>query len=362
MPQLGGAFAEWEGQIQADPIFSRLMGLMDATSGTTDTVLAVLANEIAKHVGCSPDIVLELAKAKSEGRQASAPAQVPEAFDQSVIFDEEWATIQEALSAGELRSHQFVAKAGSLDPEAPAWVKALASGILLIHKLREVRAFQGFWRVKPGADTTMVTPDHGNPQNWIPATEVFGEGIVLSLDFALLERWSAALPEEVRKQAEELEKRRSDNDYWFLPQVSPVFLAVHTLSHLLLRRLTFECGYSSSSLRERIYFNAAKRSSGIMIYTADADSEGSLGGLVRQGSPDRLARTLVEAAESGSWCSADPVCSETAGQGLGGFNHAACHACALVSETSCTSANTLLDRRMLFAESWGLLSYLRWQE
>ena len=30
------------------------------------------------------------------------------------------------------------------------------------------------------------------------------------------------------------------------------------------------------------------------------------------------------------------------------MNRAACHACALVAETSCEFANTLLDRGMLF--------------
>lgn len=95
-----------------------------------------------------------------------------------------------------------------------------------------------------------------------------------------------------------------------------------------------------------------------MIYTADGDSEGSLGGLVRQGRRDRLAQSIAEALDQGRWCSSDPVCTETAGQGLGGFNRAACHACSLVSETSCTVANTLLDRRMLFDQDWGLLQYL----
>jgi hypothetical protein len=111
-------------------------------------------------------------------------------------------------------------------------------------------------------------------------------------------------------------------------------------------------------LRERLYFDRQQRHAGIMIYTADGDSEGSLGGLVRQGRVDRLAQTLFDAVEEGRWCSADPVCSETAGQGLGGFNRASCHACELVAETSCTIANTLLDRRLLVDEEFGLVPFL----
>jgi hypothetical protein len=66
---------------------------------------------------------------------------------------------------------------------------------------------------------------------------------------------------------------------------------------------------------------------------------------------------MVDAIEQGRWCSADPVCSETAGQGLGGLNRAACHACTLVPETSCVLANSLLDRRFLVDENWGLVAF-----
>jgi hypothetical protein len=236
-------------------------------------------------------------------------------------------------------------------------MKALVSGVLLIRRLREVRAYLGFQRVKPDVSKT-VRPDVGAAENWLPASEVFGEGIVLALNFDLLEKWAAGISDDEKESLKALENKRLDENFWFLPSVDPIFFAIHTLSHLLLRRITFECGYSSSSLRERLYFNAETRYAGIMIYTADGDSEGSLGGLVRQGRRDRLAQSIIEAVDQGCWCSSDPVCSETAGQGLGGFNHAACHACSLVSETSCTVANTLLDRRMLFDPGWGLLSSL----
>jgi hypothetical protein len=48
---------------------------------------------------------------------------------------------------------------------------------------------------------------------------------------------------------------------------------------------SFECGYGSSALRERIYCNLEfpdEKMNGVLIYTASGDSEGSLGGLVRQ--------------------------------------------------------------------------------
>ena len=34
------------------------------------------------------------------------------------------------------------------------------------------------------------------------------------------------------------------------------FVPLHTLTHLFLNRLTFECGYSLAALRERLYFSS----------------------------------------------------------------------------------------------------------
>ena len=86
---------------------------------------------------------------------------------------------------------------------------------------------------------------------------------------------------------------------------------------------------------------------GILIYTAAADSEGALGGLVREGLTDRLYGTFKTALFKANWCSSDPICREQEQQGVQGLNKAACHACALVSETSCDHANMLLDRSVL---------------
>ncbi len=79
--------------------------------------------------------------------------------------------------------------------------------------------------------------------------------------------------------------------------------------------------------------------------------------MVAQGNNVLFNAIVVNALEKGQWCSADPVCSETSGQGLGGFNHAACHNCTLLPETSCMNINTELDRSLIFS-NYGLLKYL----
>jgi hypothetical protein len=111
---------------------------------------------------------------------------------------------------------------------------------------------------------------------------------------------------------------------------------------VLISQLIFDCGYGSSSLRERIYFSDEHpRMTGVLIYTAAGDSEGTMGGLVRMGLPSFLERSVARALDSARWCSSDPVCIESQGQ------LAACHSCALLPETSCEQQNRLLDRGVL---------------
>lgn len=131
--------------------------------------------------------------------------------------------------------------------------------------------------------------------------------------------------------------------------MGPRFIMLHTFSHLIMNRLIFECGYSSAALRERLYVsdNPSAPMSGVLIYTADGDSEGTMGGLVRMGKPGYIEPIIRRALESAKWCSADPVCMEMGnlhGQGPDSCNLAACHNCALVPETACEEFNRFLDR------------------
>ncbi|MFG3134426.1 DrmB family protein [Streptomyces tendae] len=221
--------------------------------------------------------------------------------------------------------------------------------IVLADRLREVRALSGFTRVSP--DATAVPADTARRLKWLPAVEVFGEGIFLSLNPAELAGWEA--DREVRKRVSGM---RADLDRSFQrdrlealtgPELAPRFVLLHTLAHLLIRQLSFESGYTTASLRERVYARPEQDQYGILVYTAAGDAEGTLGGLVRQGEPPRLAETLLRMTEAAAWCSADPLCSEHTGQGFGNLNRAACHACALLPETSCETGNTLLDRTLV---------------
>src|SRR5262249_4989311 len=93
------------------------------------------------------------------------------------------------------------------------------------------------------------------------------------------------------------------------------YLLVHTFAHILVYQLVFYCGCTPASLRERFYISQdpAAPMAGILIYTAAGDSEGTLGGLVRLGRPERIRGVIFRALSRAAWCSADPVCSERLG-------------------------------------------------
>ncbi len=128
----------------------------------------------------------------------------------------------------------------------------------------------------------------------------------------------------------------------------PRLVLLHTLAHLLINQLTYECGYSSASLRERLYVSpGGDGMNGLLIYTAAGDSEGTLGGLVRMGQPERFEEILRNAITNARWCSSDPVCMDSHGQGPDSCNLAACHSCALLPETACEEFNRFLDRGLV---------------
>ena len=226
--------------------------------------------------------------------------------------------------------------------------------IALIHKIREVQALTGFSRINP-ADKSEPIDKQGHvvsvkdyKTNWYPAYEVRGEGIFIEFDSDAINQWRTQNA-ELNRRVEILNKnyRESYIGSRNPRTVSGKFLLLHTISHLLIKQLSFECGYSIASLKERIYCaeeSEGKDMSGIFIYTASGDSEGTLGGLVRQGRSDTFPTLFKKAIESGMVCSNDPVCSLSSGQGRDSLNLAACYSCGLLPETSCEEFNVFLDR------------------
>ena len=118
---------------------------------------------------------------------------------------------------------------------------------------------------------------------------------------------------------------------------------------MLIRQVALECGYSSASLRERMYLGTPEQpTAGVLLSTAASDSEGTLGGLVSLGQRRFLKRLLDQAFYDALRCSSDPLCAENVPIDPSADLHvAACHACLFASETSCESGNRWLDRAVL---------------
>jgi hypothetical protein len=243
---------------------------------------------------------------------------------------------------------------------APPNYKNEIVNVLLLERLREVNALIGFTRVEapeasnnPDEQPPMAALCEGPPK-WVPASQVHGEGIFIRFNEDALAAWEEKPAVQiVNDQLFEGHKGwrngRKLNPLIGYPGIRYVLL--HTLSHLLIRELALECGYNAASIRERIYADTENGASqaGILIYTAAADSDGTLGGLVELGKPENLGRLLNQAINRAKICSSDPLCSEHRPYKDRTLHSAACHACSFVAETSCEKGNRYLDRSLVVA-------------
>ena len=243
-----------------------------------------------------------------------------------------------------------------------AGVAAAVEKLVAVHRLKEIIVFTGFRRgqTEDGRGGSPTPPDIVGECDWLPALELWGEGLFFALKEDLVARWeaqSSALTRAAKaaKRAEPVHLPGAVSK-----AISPRFLLCHTLAHLIIRRLEAEAGYPAASLKERVYcasgVDGDEAMAGVLVYVAVSDAHGSLGGLMDMARPDRFLRLLTGAVEDASWCSFDPVCGEQEGHGPDLLNSAACHACALVPEPSCICGNRLLDRAFVAGGGGGLRS------
>lgn len=288
------------------------------------------------------------------GVGAEMPAEHADSSDDFLTHDEEWRH-PEFKVIRETPKDDYLS---GTDPGIHADLTSHLDRVRSVNVLRETRALRGFTRVRD--DVLKLTvgkallrrkslpPGH----DWLPAYVVKGEGIYLELDAQRLSAWEGRA--EVRARADKLATHfGSVVSQRGLPsrEISPRFVLLHTLGHLLINELIFTCGYSSASLRERLYVSddANRQMAGLLIYTAAGDSEGTMGGLVRMARPESFRQGVASALNEARWCSTDPVCMDAGenGQGPDSCNLAACHGCALLPETSCEEFNRFLDRGLV---------------
>lgn len=339
-----------------------------------DIVVPIIARELQLDEGLTRRLVEEMLREQDGTTEAEAiaPEELYDAEYKAFVGPDGEHNARDRFIKRTVDLERYLHNLQSDDEGTLKEVVRRTGHLVQVLRLREVRALTGFSRLgptdglpdegdEPGSfqlysggkiRPQLVRPDLGkitNPQDRrLPAVETYGEGVFVSFGEDALREWEER--KLVRERARVLGQRQQVSAP-YLPTPTPRRVMLHTLAHLLIRQLSFECGYATASLRERLYVGESAHNTpmaGILIYTAAGDAEGTMGGLVREGEPERFFPTLLKALWKAEWCSADPVCRESGGQGLGALNLAACHACALLPETSCETGNRLLDRVMLF--------------
>lgn len=233
----------------------------------------------------------------------------------------------------------------------PTYLKKYFSRIIRITRLREVKVLLGFTRVDapdPDADDqpNIVYLTKGKTEKWLPAAETNGEGVFIEFNRNTIDRWlSDPVMQTLSKRYAQCYKEFCESKEWTITVLRDArYVLLHTFAHLLIKQMSMSSGYSSSAIRERIYFG--DRMSGILLYTGSADKEGSLGGLVELGTVDKLNILMRDAFQEALLCTNDPECLNNTPAG-NNSNGAACHSCCMISETACENGNRMLDRGLV---------------
>lgn len=315
---------------------------------------AVVAGMPALHAlrELSPDELMAAVDAERVRRASADPADAS-----ASLLDAEW----------ELFSHPTTTKQdndfrATPTPE-PTQYSGLLRQVVRVDRLREVQAMVGFTRIdaptQGDLQPALRAPLSIGRMGWVPAVERRGEGIFVEFREDRVAEWCDRVSDHPHIEALRgaYGRWRANRDLDPAPSF-PIarYLLVHTFSHLLLRQVALECGYSSASIRERLYVGSPQQpTAGVLLSTAASDSEGTLGGLVALADARFLGRLLDEAIADAEVCSSDPLCTERIPEPPSDQLHiAACHACLFASETSCETGNRWLHRGVLVDLTPGL--------
>lgn len=223
-----------------------------------------------------------------------------------------------------------------------------------VEKLRTVTVQVGYRRMpymkKEGSSKLISSSAYSSGSTWFPGFEGIGEGIFITSSYNPLDFVEKTVIDEWDKR-----RRKKDENILSGSVISwrngnvrhPQFIWWHTLSHAIIRTLSLVSGYSSASLRERVYTDSAMNRGGVLIYTSSAGEDGGMGGLVETASV--FDSILSRAMDSVLFCSNDPLCSEIKITD-DSVNGSACHNCLMLSETSCEHGNRWLDRHIMIGD------------
>jgi hypothetical protein len=325
----------------------RIFSILASESAWTKEKLLTKLRTAAKHIPAINPITIETIEHSSEGEILSAIDDVLEPPEQDLtivdVKNKELQALQNAAVNG--APPRPYPEPQDFEVDKNAVTRAVLSTnldlrVTPVKRLRVVNAQRGYRRPIRGPTSTVVETFYMDGQDrWYAGAELHGEGIFIDLAAERV----LDLTNVKSAQAWLTELGKSKN-YSF----HPTFVWWHTLSHRLIKALSIDSGYSSASIRERVYIAIDKKSGnaygGILLYTSQHGGDGSLGGLIAL--VPKFAMIVSAALRNLHSCSNDPLCAEQRLRS-GRLNAAACYACLLVSETSCEFGNSYLDRNLL---------------
>ena len=224
---------------------------------------------------------------------------------------EEYSVLSDSVT-NEYSSDDFIANPIKLVSSLGKYFR----GVSEIKRLREVRALVGFTRVDLTKTSNLYNlylqkkSESGFQPIW--------RRDIYSLNTSFLHEWS--IKPSVKKHVSSLtslffEALIADGQdiSVYKKILTPEFYLIHTLSHLLIRNLSTKWGYSSASIRERVYsfdkdISGYTSINGLLLYTSSTDSDGSLGGLCGMAKNENFEGLVVDSLRDGAWCSSDPLC------------------------------------------------------
>ncbi len=240
--------------------------------------------------------------------------------DEAYLFDEfEFVTSENNYSENSIfNSEDFISE--KIPDTDNFYNETKIKSIYCLHKLKETAIQVSYKRIdnstegknwyNPNTHSEVLKHSYEKPTcaipkkdiTFMPAIENFGEGMFLEFDSASF----------ANKEIEQI---------------------LHTYSHVIMKELEFECGYSLVSLKERLYFLSELDAYGFLIYSING-SDSSYGGITSL-FPDKIKNIIRNALERARDCPNDPICSVEGGH---------CFACTDLPETSCEKFNDELNR------------------
>ena len=200
---------------------------------------------------------------------------------QALTVDIGLATVEQAIEQrrsglddgdpGDLRTPEWlVLSAPEQAPETPDFrlrsvavppqFAGLIADVVLAERLREVSVLRGFTRLNAPDDLDArggtITRLSREPPRWLPCNEVRGEGIFIRFPERAILEW-----EQTYRDSGAAAVLRAAHRGWRARRGLPPedgwpgerYILLHSFAHALIRELALECGYTASSIRERLY-------------------------------------------------------------------------------------------------------------